>query len=450
MPLAFTRPLRLAAGLLVAVAAWPAAAEIHSRTLDNGVRVLVREDHRAPVVTSMVWYRVGGVDEHRGITGVSHVLEHMMFKGTEELAPGELSEIIARNGGKDNAFTGQDYTAYFQQIAADRLEVAFRLEAERMANLRLDPEEFEKEVQVVMEERRLRVTDQPRARAQETLDAVAFDAHGYGHPIIGWQKDLEALKVADLRRWYERYYRPGNAAVVVAGDVAPERVFALAEEHFGAVAGNGKPSAQAHPSADPARGERQVDLQARARVPYLIAGYRVPNVPAADEAWQPYALRLAAGLLDEGRSSRLPERLVRAQGLAAQAGTHYGPLSRGSGLFYLEATPTPGTPLEPLQKALFAEVARLAEEAPSKAELERVKRQIAAAEVFKRDSVFYQAMEVGRAVTSGYGTDYLDDYLQNIRAVTPEQVRRAAAKYLVPERRTVVRLHPRADEEDAS
>lgn len=444
------RPLRLAAGLLVALAAGPAVAEIHSHTLDNGLRVLVREDHRAPVVTSMVWYRVGGVDEHRGITGVSHVLEHMMFKGTQELGPGEFSETIARHGGKDNAFTGQDYTAYFQQIAADRLEVSFRLEADRMANLVLDEEEFAKETQVVMEERRLRVTDQPRSRAQEVLRSVAYDAHGYGHPIIGWQKDLEDLTLDHLQDWYDRYYRPGNATVVVSGDVEPEKVFALAEEHFGAVAGRGEEANEARPAADPARGERQVDLRARARVPYLVAGYRVPNVPAADKAWEPYALELAAGLLGGARSARLPERLVRAQGLAAQVGTRYSSLSRGDDLFYLEASPTPGTPLSQLQAALFAEVQRLAQEAPSEEELDRLKRSMAADEVFERDSVFYQAMELGRTVTSGYDTDYLDNYLDNIRAVTPEQVRRAVAKYLVPQRRAVVRLHPRADKEDAS
>jgi zinc protease len=449
MPKAVPFPLRLVAAALAVAAVGPALADIQSRTLDNGLQVYVREDHRAPVVTSMVWYRVGGVDEHRGITGVSHLLEHMMFKGTDKLAPGELSEIIARNGGKDNAFTGQDYTAYFQQIAADRLEVAFRLEADRMANLALDPAELEKEAQVVMEERRLRVTDQPRARAREVQDAVAFDAHGYGHPIIGWQKDLEGLALADLQAWYDRYYRPGNAVVVVAGDVDPEEVFGLAEEHFGAVSGTDQGPAQAVPSPDPAEGSRQVDLRARARVPFLTAGYRAPNLAAADKDWEPYALRLAAGLLAEGRSARLPAGLVREKEVAAQASARYRPLKRGATQFYVEATPSPEASLEKLEQALFAEVRRLGREAPGEAELDRVKRQIAADEVFSRDSVFYKAMEVGQAVTAGYGTDYLDGYLERIRAVTPEQVRRAAAKYLVPERRTLVRLHPESEKEAA-
>jgi len=430
---------------LALVAQGAAAEGVVSRTLDNGMEVFVKTDRRAPVVTSMVWYRVGGLDEVRGRTGLSHLLEHMMFKGTEEVGPGEFSEIIARNGGKDNAFTGQDYTAYFEQMAADRLEVALRLEADRMRHLLLKPEEFRKERQVVMEERRLRVEDDPRSLAHETLRSVAFDAHGYGHPIIGWMEDLKGLTVTDLEEWYRRYYSPANARLVVVGDVEPEAVFRLAEEHFGALEAGEGPERSGPPSPAP-RGERQVDLTAQARVPYVAMGYRVPNLPAAEAPWEPFALRLLAGILDEGRSARLPERLVRGEGLAASAGAYYSPENRAPGLFYLEGTPAPDQDLATLQEALYGEVGRLQEETVPPEELDRVKRQIAASEVFQRDSVFYQAMEIGRLETIGYGHEYQDDYLERIRSVTPEQVRAVARKYLRPERRTTVRLHPEQGE----
>ena len=437
-------PTRLLLAFVALVLLLPAArgAEVVSHTLDNGMEVFVRPDHRAPVVTSMVWYRVGGIDEHLGRTGVSHVLEHMMFKGTEKVGPGEFAEIIARNGGQNNAFTGQDYTAYFQKLAADRLEVALRLEADRMVNLLLKKAQFAKEVQVVMEERRLRVEDDPRSLAHETLRAVAFDAHAYGHPIIGWMEDLQRLAVADLETWYRRYYSPGNARLVVAGDVAPERVFELAAKHFGDLpAGPGPAPVDPHPAPAPS-GSRTVDLEAQARVPYLAMGYRVPNLPAAEHDWEPYALRLAAGLLDEGRSARLPTRLVRGQGVAAGAGAYYGAESRAPGLFYLEGTPAPGTDPSALEQALLAEVAALRDEPVDREELARVKRQIAASEVFQRDSVFYQAMQIGQLETIGYGHEYLDTYLERIRAVTPQQIQQVAAKYLTPQRRTLVRLHP--------
>jgi zinc protease len=437
-------PTRLLAALAALVLLIPAgrAAEVVSHTLDNGMEVFVRADHRAPVVTSMVWYRVGGIDEHLGKTGVSHVLEHMMFKGTEEVGPGRFAEIIARNGGQNNAFTGQDYTAYFEKLAADRLEVALRLEADRMANLLLKQEQFDKEVQVVMEERRLRVEDDPRSQAHETLRAVAFDAHAYGHPIIGWMEDLKALELGDLETWYERYYSPRNARLVVAGDVEPERVFALAEEYFGDLEAGAEPAKINPNPATEARGARTVDLELQARVPYLAMGYHVPNLPAADHDWEPFALRLAAGILDEGRSARLAARLVRGQGLAASAGAYYGAESRAPGLFYLEGTPAPDAEPAELEQALLDQVAELRKQPVSADELDRVKRQIAASEVFQRDSVFYQAMQIGQLETIGYGHEYLDTYLERIRAVTPEQIQQVAKKYLTPQRRTLVRLRP--------
>ncbi|MFP4615670.1 MAG: M16 family metallopeptidase [Thiohalorhabdus sp.] len=438
---AAARLLSALGALILAAAPVQAQEEVVSHTLSNGMEVLVKPDRRAPVVTSMVWYRVGGLDEPRGRTGISHVLEHMMFKGTEEVGPGELSEIIARNGGEENAFTGQDYTAYFEQLAADRLDVALRLEADRMVNLLLPPEEFDKEAKVVMEERRLRVEDNPQAKAREVLSSVAFDASGYGDPIIGWMPDLKALTVEQTEAWYREYYAPANARLVVAGDVDPEEVFAKAEEYFGDLEGGEEGPQRPTYGADPG-GERQADITGRARVPYLVAGYRVPNLPAAEEEWEPYALRVLAGILSEGRSARLPARLVREQGVAAAADTFYDPASRDSGLFYVDGVPAGDTSMGDLEEALLAEVRTLREDLVPAEELDRVKRQIEADEVFERDSVFYQAMQIGKLETIGYGHEYLDTYVDRIRAVTPEQVREVARKYLQPERRTVVRLHP--------
>jgi len=437
----------IAATLAVLVSPAALAADVVSRTLDNGMEVFVKPDHRAPVVTSMVWYRVGGIDEDLGRTGISHVLEHMMFKGTEEVGPGEFSEIVARHGGKGNAFTGQDYTAYFQQIAADRLETVLRLEADRMVNLLLRSEEFRKEVQVVQEERRLRVEDDPRSLAHETLRSVAFDAHAYAYPIIGWMEDLRSLELAELETWYGRYYGPGNARLVVAGDVEPERVFRLARSYFGALPKRAEAAPVNPHQAPPPRGSRRVELEAQARVPYLALAYRVPNLPAAAHDWEPYALRLLAGILSEGRSARLPRELVRGEGVAASAGTHYDPESRAPGLFYLHGTPAPDAGLDGLEDALLQQVARLKEDPVPSDELDRVKRQIAAGEVFQRDSVFYQAMQVGKLETIGYGHEYLDTYLERIRAVTPEQIQEVAERYLQPQRRTLVRLHPQPPEE---
>ncbi|HKJ88631.1 MAG TPA: pitrilysin family protein [Gammaproteobacteria bacterium] len=304
-----------------------ATGQVVTHTLSNGMKVLVKPDHRAPVVTSMVWYRVGGLDETRGKTGISHVLEHMMFKGTKKVGPGQFSEIIARNGGRENAFTGQDYTAYFEELAADRLAVGLRLEADRMVNLKLQPDQFKKEVRVVMEERRMRVEDKPQAKAQEALSAVAFDASGYGSPPIGWMPDLQALTVNKVRSWYQTYYSPSDARLVVVGDVDPQKVFKLAEKDFGSLKRGSKPTRKPNYTTE-ITGSRSVDLQGRARVPYLVAGYHVPNLPAADKQWETYALRVLAGVLDEGRSSRLSADLIRGSGVAASADAYYDPETR--------------------------------------------------------------------------------------------------------------------------
>ena len=435
----------LSALLLVAVgplqAAVPSTPTTQEQTLGNGMKVIVREDHRAPVAVTQVWYKVGSSYEPGGITGVSHVLEHMMFKGTAQLGPNEFSRIIADNGGEENAFTGTDYTAYFQTLAADRIEVSFRLEADRMRNLRLDPAEFAKEIEVVKEERRLRTEDQPQALLYEQFNAAAFVAHPYRNPVIGWDDDLATLTVDDLKDWYRRWYQPSNATLVVVGDVDPARVFSLARRYFG-----GLPGGQAtppKPQMEPAqRGERRLELKAPAEVPYLLMGYHVPSASADAADWEPYALEVLAGVLDGGESARLASQLRRGQEIAASAGAGYRAFQRAPGLFLLEGTPAPGHTVEELEQALRAQVRALGQQPVAADELERVKAQVVAAEVFQRDSVFYQAMRLGLLETIGIGWRVGEDYVRRVRAVTPEQVQQVAMRYLGDDKLTVGVLRP--------
>ena len=438
----FARILLLAIGLVPITLA--AAPQVHEFTLDNGLRLLVQEDHRAPVVVSQVWYKVGSSYEHDGITGVSHVLEHMMFKGTKKLAPGEFSRRIAELGGRENAFTSRDYTAYFQTLERSLLETAFELEAERMRHLVLDPEEFAKEVRVVMEERRLRTEDNPQSLTWERFNATAFLTSPVRNPVIGWMDDLENLRLADLETWYRQWYAPNNATLVVVGDVDPEEVHALARKHFGPLA----PSEIVPPKPRPEiaqQGSRRLTVRLPAELPYLVMGYKVPVLTGADSPErvdEVYALEVLAGILDGGNSARLARELVRGESIAAHAGSGYGLHDRLPGLFLLDGTPANGHTIADLEQALRAQVKRLKEEPVTVEELARIKAQVVAGKVYERDSVFYQAMQVGILETVGLGWDKLDEYVERVNAVTPEQLQEVARKYLVDDTLTVAELEP--------
>ncbi|HRD66085.1 MAG TPA: pitrilysin family protein [Candidatus Competibacter sp.] len=431
----------IAALWLALVPASFAAAPVHEFTLANGLKVLVREDHRAPVVVSQIWYKVGSSYEPSGLTGISHLLEHMMFKGTPDVPGGEFSRIIAANGGDENAFTSHDYTAYFQTLEKDRLETSFRLEADRMRHLLLKPEEVAKETQVVAEERRLRTDDQPESLTQEQFMAAAYVTSPYRHPVIGWMQDIQSITPDDLKSWYQRWYAPNNATLVVVGDVDPAKVRELAEKHFGPL----QPStlASLKPAAEvPQQGERRIVVKAPAEVPYVALGYKAPTLKTAAEDWEPYALAVLDGVLDGGTSSRLSRNLVRGDQVAVAAGTSYSPVSRLDELFVLAGNPAPGRTSAELEQALRAEVARLREDLVGTDELERVVAQVVAADVYRRDSMFYQGMRLGTLETVGLGWSKLDDYVQRIQAVTPEQVREVARKYLIDDRLTVATLEP--------
>lgn len=410
-------------------------------TLNNGMKVIVKEDKRAPTVAHMLWYRVGSMDEVSGTTGVAHVLEHMMFKGTKKLKPGEFSARVAALGGRENAFTSKDYTGYFQQIEKSRLNEVMALEADRLANLVYSKEEFEKEIRVVMEERRLRTEDQPIQLLYEALNATAYFAHPYRHPIIGWMGDLQAMTVDDTRDWHKRWYAPNNVTMVVTGDVAAEQVFKLAQKHFGSM--QAKPLPTTRPQPEPQqRGIRRVTVKAPAENPYVALAFKVPKLEDVEKDTEPYALDVLAAILDGYDNARLNARLVRTERSALSAGAGYSGISRGPVLFVLDGTPSAGVTTEQLEVLLRTEVKRIAEEGITEQELKRVKTQLIAGQIYKRDSIFGQAMEIGRIEMAGHSHKHIDRIITKLGEVTAEQVREVASKYFGDDQLTVATLVP--------
>lgn len=364
-----------------------------------------------------------------------------MFQGTAKHPAGEFSRLVAAAGGRENAFTGRDYTAYYQLLAKDRLPVSFALEADRMRNLSLKASAFKREIQVIMEERRLRTEDDPQALTYERFNAAAFISSPYHHPVIGWMDDLRHLRVEDLRAWYRRWYVPGNATVVVVGDVDPAAVRRLARRYFGALpAGDPLPAKPRRELA--ARGLRRVTVRVPAQLPYLLLGYQVPVLRTAADPDDAYALEVLAGVLDGGSGARLARRLVRGAQVAASTSAGYDLYARRTDLLVLEATPARGRDVHELERALRAEVRRLRERPVTAAELERVKAQVVARRVFEQDSVFYQAMQLGRVVTAGLDPGVLDEYVARVRAVTPARIQAVARRYLTADRLTVAVLDP--------
>ncbi len=409
--------------------------------LDNGLTLIVQEDHRAPVVVSQLWYKTGASYEHAGITGISHLLEHMMFKGTNKHGPGEFSRLIAQEGGRENAFTGRDYTAYFQRLEKSRLGVALALEADRMQYLRLDGAELEKERQVVLEERRLRTEDNPRALTSEGFYATAFQTSPYRHPIIGWQQDIQAIGINDLRAWYQRWYAPDNAVLVIAGDVDTSAIRALAAHHFGTIPATTTVPVVTHEEV-PQRGAKRLQVAAPARLPYLLLGYKSPSLKTAAEPWEAYALTVLASILDGDDSSRLARELVRGSEIAASASASYSLYQRLDSLLVLSAIPAPSIGMPALEQALRAQVARLRNALVNERELARIKTQVIASNVYERDSIFYQAMQLGMLETVGLGWQRRDEFVAGISTITAAQVQAVARKYLRPEYATVAVLKP--------
>lgn len=418
------------------------AAETTFETrLSNGMRVVVREDRRAPTAVQMVWYRVGSIDEHDGVTGVAHVTEHMMFKGTPSVGPGEFNRRVAAIGGRDNAFTSTDYTAYFQQVPANQLKTVMGLEADRMRHLTLEQAGYNKEIQVVMEERRMRTDDQSTARVHEAMNAVAWQAHPYRRPIIGWMSDLEQLKVTDVRDWYRRWYVPNNAILVVVGDVNHAQVFAWARETYGRVPARLLEDRKQY-EEPPQVGLRQLEVKAPADLPLLVMGWKAPRLADPQKDMDPYALEMLAQILDGHEAARLPTALVREEQIAVSVDASYDAMNRGPGMFVLQASPRPGHTVAELERAIRNVLAAVAKQGVTEQELSRARSQLRAAQVYKKDSVMGQAMEIGMLETLGYGWRSDELMLDKLNAVTAADVQRVAQRYFSDEQLTIARLVP--------
>ena len=419
------------------------------QTLSNGLRLVVFEDRRAPTALHMVWIKAGSMDELPGKTGLAHVLEHMMFKGTKTLAAGEFSRRVAALGGRENAFTSREYTGYFQQVHRDALFDVMALEADRMQNLQFTNEEFAKEILVVMEERRLRTDDSPSGLAYEALMSRAFVASPVRHPIIGWMADLKALTPDDARGWYDQWYGPNNATVVVAGDVDAKAVLAEVERLYKNWSPKTLPTRLA--VVEPQQlGAREAQVSAPAENAFFFKAWRAPTLGPADGPVSPdnpvardvVALGVLATLLDHPDFGRLQRGLVRESRRAVSVGTQADAVSRGPGLFLVEATPAKGVGVREVLRDVEAELAKIASQGVSQDELNLIRRQAKASQVYKQDSLFSKAMEVGRLVTAGRPLADATDWLQLLDAITPEDVQRVAKTIFQDDQSTLIELLP--------
>ena len=405
--------------------------------LKNGLKLLVIENHKAPIATFQVWYRIGSRDEQRGKTGISHLLEHMMFKGTKNYAPKTFSRIIQKNGGIDNAFTTKDYTMYYENLSSDRIELAMKLESDRMQNLLLRPQDVKYERSVVMEERRMRYEDNPQNLLYEEVLAAAFKAHPYHNPVIGWMDDIASLNADDLKRHYSQYYSPDNAVIIVAGDVQAERIFKLIKKYFGTIRPAGKTFCKTRITREPPQqGKRVVYLRKEAQLPYLLMAYHVPSYPEKDSA----ALDVLSSIVS-GKSGLLYRNLVRKDKIALSVFASYSGLYKDPFLFLFGGTPVPGRTAKELLSALEKEINYLKEHPPTEHELQKARNQVEASFVMGQDSIFFQAELVGMFEMIG-DWHLINKYLKDIRSVTAEDVMNVAKKYFRDENLTIGILLP--------
>jgi len=435
---------RLVLGLLLGVTlAWAAPAgaggyadRVVETVLPNGLKLIMLEDHKAPVVVFQLYYRVGSRNESLGHTGLSHILEHVMFKGTDKVGPEEYSKIIQRNGGRTNAWTTEDATTYYATLASDRVGVVIDLESDRMTNLKLTDEVFLPERSVIMEERRLRVDNNPVSDLFEQLSSTSYAAHPYQFPVIGWMSDVAQATLADALLHYRTYYIPNNAFIVAVGDFDHTKLGDQIAAAFGPIPSQAPPP-QVRAIEPPQRGERRVEVKRQAQLPFVALAHHVPNLRANDAA----ALEVLAAILSGGDSARLHQELVYRSRLAREAGASYDYTNIDPGLFTVYAQPLPGKSAAAVEAALQHELQRVADAEPTPRELEKAKNGIEAQFVFAQDSLFYQAMELGEYEVAG---DWrrIDDYLPAVRAVTAADVLRAARTYLRPENRTTAVLVP--------
>jgi zinc protease len=427
----------VASSLILSFTSPAVAMEPREFILSNGMKVLLVEVPKAPVATVQVWYKVGSRNEVMGRAGLSHMLEHMMFKGTAKYPKGTFSRLIRKNGGMDNAFTSQDFTAYFENLAADRVELALELEADRMQGLVLERGELTTEREVVKEERRLRTEDDPQGALVEALFAQAYLSHPYHWPVIGWFSDLDAMTLDDLQRHYDTYYSPNNATLIVVGDIKADSLLPTIKQLFEPIPRGPEPKPITTMEAEQ-KGERRFLLKRDAQVPFVMMGYRVPNFTSEDS----YALDILDSILSHGKSSRLYQNLVYEQKSSLAVGAEYSLLQTDPGLFYFYALVSPGQKPEVVEEALQREIKRLQTDPPTEQELQRAKNQVEATHVFEQDSNFRHAMLLGQAESVGAGWRKIDQFLERIRAVTAKDIQRVARQYLTEDNRTVGTLIP--------
>lgn len=423
----------------------PRQEKAQQYTLANGLTVIVKPDRRAPTAVHMLYVRVGAMDEVDGNTGVAHVLEHMLFKGTPSTRPGEFSRRVAALGGRENAFTTRDNTGYFQQIPANKLEEVMKLEADRFAHNQWPDDEFKRELEVVKEERRMRTEDSPRAQLFEQLSGVVYQASPYRRPVVGWMSDLDAMTPADAREFYRRWYVPANAAVIIAGDVDPAQVRRLVDKYYGSIPARAVPPRKPR-DEPPQNGIRRMEFKAPADQSYVALAFKVPQLRSFDKTPEnddALALTVLAAVLDGYEGARLDRALTQGPDRVADgvdAGN--GLWGRGPQLFTLTGVPAAGKTPEQVEAALRDQVARVAREGVTEAELQRVKTRWIAGEIYKLDSVMNQARELGSAWVIGMPIDADDRLMARLREVTADQVKSVAGRYFGDEQLSVGILRP--------
>ncbi|MFO7770059.1 MAG: pitrilysin family protein [Roseovarius gahaiensis] len=404
--------------------------QVSSFTLDNGMDVVVIEDHRAPVVVHMVWYRAGAADEKPGVSGVAHFLEHLLFKGTETMEPGEFSATVARNGGSDNAFTSYDYTAYFQRVAADRLDLMMQMESDRMVNLQLGEDDIKTERDVIIEERNQRVENNPGALMREQKNAAQYMNHPYGVPIIGWQAEMEKLGLQDALEYYETYYAPNNAILIVAGDVTPEEVRTLAQTHYGKLPANPDLPQRARPQEPRQMAERRLVFEdPRVAQPYVTRSYLAPERDSGAQE-KAAALTLLAEVLGGGSTSVLAEALQFDTQQAVNTAVYYSGTSLDDTTFNLVVVPAPGVTLQQAEDAMDDVLTGFLETGIDSDQLDRIKMQLRASMTYERDDVSRMANRYGRALTQGLTIEDVQAWPDIVQAVTPDQIMAAARDVL--------------------
>jgi len=427
--------------LLISLPVVASATKLQEATFKNGVKLIVDVDHSAPVAMVQIWLKVGGRDEVPGKSGLAHVLEHMMFKGSKKLGPSKFSQLIAAMGGNDNAFTTTDYTAYFETVPSDKVTEVLGLEAERFANLALRKKDFKKEIRVIMEERRMRTDDDPNSHMFELLSATTLLLHPYRNPVIGWMQDLKRLNIKDVRAFYRKHYVPGNVTVVIVGDVD----FAKVKQTVAGTFGRLKPrpvGVRFNPVEPAPLGPKRILVRLPAKLPMLAVMIPVPVWKPGHNDKETAALAVATQILSGGRSALLQQKLVDQQRRAFSVGAGYDPFGMGLDLWYAYGMLGPKQPAAAFEKSLWALLGNMAQHPVTAARLAAAKRNIVAAEVFAQDSLYLRAKEIGRMEVSGIGADHRDAWLKAIRAVSAADVQAAVARWLKHDRSTTGTLMP--------